>query len=128
MKFSTITLLAVLGVAGCQNTADGMKKDAEINSENASEHTQNIQSGAKEAGEDMGAATILTPKIKTAITADKRLNDSKNLIDVDSTAERVTLSGHVTSAELKKLASEIANKVMAENAARQTLDNRLEVK
>lgn len=115
-------------MSGCQNTAEGMKQDAEINQQKAAEGAKNFESGAKEAGKDLGAATILTPKIKVALDADKRINDPKNNIDVDSTDERVVLSGHVTSQELKTLAGEIATKAMEEAKATQPLENKLEIK
>lgn len=120
--------LALLLMAGCQNTAEGMKQDTQINQQKAAEGAKNFEAGAKEAGQDLGAATILTPKIKMALDADKRINDPKNNIDVNSTDERVILSGHVTSQDLKNLAGEIAVKAMQDAKATQPLENKLEIK
>lgn len=120
--------LALVWAAGCENTAEGVKKDAEINGQKAAEQTQDIAKSATEASKDIGAAAVLTPAIKLALTADKRLNDPKNLIDVNSTEETVTLTGHVTSEELKSLAQELASNVLKEKAAKQTLENKLEIK
>lgn len=119
-------LLSVL--AGCQNTAQGMKEDTQINQQKAAEGAKNFESGAKEAGKDLGAATILTPKIKVALDADKRLNDPKNVINVNSTDERVLLEGHVTSADLRSLAGEVAQKAMDDADAKQPLENKLQIK
>jgi osmotically-inducible protein OsmY len=86
-----------------------------------------MSAGAAEGSKDMGAATMLTPKVKLAITADKMLNDSKNLIDVDSTSDKVSLNGHVMSAEQKTLAGEITMRVLKENNATQKFVNNLDV-
>jgi len=115
-------------IGGCENTAEGVRKDAEINGQKAAEQTKDITKSAEEAGKNLGAATTLTPAIKLAITADKRLNDPKNLIDVNSTEEKVTLTGHVTSEDLKSLAQELTMNVLKERKATQTLDNQLVVK
>lgn len=114
-------------LSGCSNTVEGVKTDAEQAGQKSAEAAQNMSSGAAEGTKNMGAATMLTPKIKLAITADKMLNDSKNLIDVDSTAEKVSLNGHVISAEQKTLAGEIAMKVLKENNATQKFVNNLDV-
>lgn len=127
-QISIIVVIAFLALIGCGNTTEGMEKDSESNGQKAAEATQNLASGAKEAGKDIAAATMLTPKIKLAISADKRLNDSKNLIDVSATDETVTLEGHVASKELKNLATEIATKALKDNTAHQRLDNKLEIK
>lgn len=128
IKLTIFAILSMVLMAGCGNTAEGMKQDAEINREKSAEQAQNISKSADEAGKDLGAATMLTPKIKTALTADSRLNDAKNLIDVNSTNERVTLEGHVTSEALKTLAGDITAKVLKENSASQPVENKLVIK
>lgn len=126
MKFNVILIAAIMvGVIGCGNTADGVKKDVEAGGENASKTMENASDSSREATAGMKAATMLTPKIKLAITADVSLNDSKNTINVNSTEDTVTLEGHVTSAALKELAAEIAKKVMTENGATQKIENLL---
>lgn len=113
---------------GCENTAEGVKKDSEIGGQKAAESAQNLSKGMNEAGKDIGAATMLTPKIKLAISAEKSLNDPANLIDVNSTDDKVTLEGHVTSEALKALAGDVAAKAIKDNGARQTLVNQLVIK
>ena len=123
-----LPILAAVFCLGCGNTAEGVKQDTEINREKAAEQTQDIGKAADEAGKDLGAASMLTPKVKLAISADSRLNDAKNLINVDSTNERVMLEGHVTSQALKTLAGEITAKVLKDNNAHQPVENKLEIK
>ena len=69
----------------------------------------------------------MTPRIKLLIDADKELNNPKNLIDVNSTDEKVTLEGHVTNEDQKSKAEEIAKKVIAEQAGHQTIVNNLTI-
>ena len=104
-------------VAGCQNTADGVQKDA-------SNAAVNTQKGV----EDAGAAVSLTPKVKTALVANPFLSEAGNSIDVDSTADRVTLKGFVTTDKNKKLAEELAAKVIKDSGSAAVLDNQLTVK
>ncbi|MFZ4507767.1 MAG: hypothetical protein ACOYON_08755 [Fimbriimonas sp.] len=118
----------MLLLIGCGNTAAGMKEDTANAKEKTADSAQNVAEGAKNAGAAMGAATKLTPMVKVALTADSRLSDAKNLIDVDSTAETVTLTGHVTSAALKTLATDITTKTLKDNSATQKIDNKLEIK
>ena len=134
-KYLPILLLAVVALAGCENTAEGVKKDADgagqaesQAAENASEGASNIAESASNMGKEVGAATLLTPKVKMAIDADNKLNDPNNLIDVDSTDEMVYLKGHVRTAALKTLAGDVATKAMKEANAHQKLENNLVVK
>ncbi|MEQ1934073.1 MAG: hypothetical protein ABL962_09360, partial [Fimbriimonadaceae bacterium] len=120
MKIILLTLVCVGLIAGCKNTADGIQKDSESNGQKAAEQTQDAVSGASQTAKDLEAAAMLTPKVKLAISADKLLNDPTNLINVNSSEERVTLEGHVTSVALKNLAGEIGAKVLKENSANQS--------
>jgi osmotically-inducible protein OsmY len=126
----TILILTscLLGLTlGCSKTAEGMKKDNESARQDVASGASNMVDDASNASANMGVAAMLTPKIKLAITADKTLNADGNLINVDSTSELITLQGHVTSEKMKALAGEIAQKVMTENEAKQTLMNQLVV-
>jgi len=127
IRMSALALLLGLGAVGCQNTAEGVKEDSQQVGQKVSEATQEVGRDVKEATGDIGAATTLTPDIKSAITADPALNDPKNLINVDSTDEVVHLKGHVTSNELKKKAGEIAQKVLNDRNAKNQLSNELVV-
>jgi len=135
---SALALLLGLGAVGCQNTGEGIQKDAanvgqevsqaaEKTGEAVSQAGREVSKDVKEATGDIGAATTLTPDIKNAITADAQLNDPSNLINVDSTDEVVHLKGHVTSNELKKKAGEIAQRVLNERKATNKLSNELVV-
>ncbi len=123
-----LALIVALSLIGCSNTGEGIKEDVQAGSKNASEAARDVGQSASEQSRDLSAATMLTPKIKTAITADKLLNDSMNRIDVDSTSEEIILSGYVTSTTLKILASEITQQVLNENNAKQKIINNLSVR
>jgi len=123
-----LTLLSLTLLIGCGNTSEGMKKDTEQNSENASSSADKMSEDANVAGSNIGAATMLTPKIKLAITGDTFLNDTKNLINVEATDAKVTLNGHVTSEKLKTRATDIAKRVMTDNGATQPFENLLTIK
>ena len=125
IRMSALALLLGLGAVGCQNTAEGVKEDAQQTGQKVSEATQKAGESIKEGTADIGAATTLTPDVKSAITADPQLNDPKNHIDVDSTDEAVHLKGHVTSNELKKKAGEIAQGVLNKRNAKNKLSNEL---
>ena len=128
MRNLVLACTALLLAGGCGNTADGLKKDAEINGQKASVEGQAMSKKGGEVAKDLSAATVLTPKVKLAIDADKKLNDPANRIDVDSDDHTVTLKGHVARPGLKELAGSIAAKVLKENKAHQKLVNDLEIK
>lgn len=123
-----LALIVAFSLIGCSNTGEGIKEDVQAGSENASEAARDVGQSASEQSRDLSAATMLTPKIKTAITADKLLNESMNRIDVDSTSEEIILSAYVTSTTLKILASEITQQVLNENNAKQKIINNLSVR
>ena len=128
-EFIALAAALVVGtLVGCENTAEGAKKDAEAGGEKASQVADDAMKRGDEAGKDLGAAVNLTPAIKTAITSEPSLNDPANLINVDSSDEAVTLKGHVKSAALKALAGDIAVRTIQEKAGKQKVINELEVK
>lgn len=114
---------------------EGADKAGEAVKENANKAGEAIKEGANTAGHaaEMGAqnveaATTLTPSVKRALNANAKLNVPENLINVESTAEMVTLKGHVKTQELKELATQIAQKVLKEEKAKQQFKNELEVR
>lgn len=140
MKIYELGFIAIMAtaIAGCSKTVEGLKEDARADSINASKtikegfdngakDAKNAAIQAKEASKNLGAAVSLTPRIKNAINADSRLNDDKNVIDVDSTKETVTISGHVSRASLKDLVGRIAKEELTKAGADQKLINNLVV-
>lgn len=133
MKHYEVGFAALLAVSlfGCDKTAEGAKNDIRENSINASktikESIDNGANEAKEAGKNLGAATQLTPRIKNALNAEPKLNADGNLIDVDSTKDEVTLSGHVLSEGLKSLAGKLAKEELVKAKATQKFTNNLKV-
>ncbi len=128
MRSALLSCVALFLVVGCSNTASGLKQDAQVNGQKSAAEGQDLSKKGGDAAKDLAAAAVLTPKVKMAISADKKLNEPANLIDVDSDEHTVTLKGHVTSGGQKSLAGDLAAKVLKENGAHQELRNELEVK
>lgn len=143
MNLKTIPAIALLafaslGIIGCNDTAAGMAEDTKENTQavaDASEEmADNVQEGAEKAADDVVeaskgvAATTLTARIKSALIANPITNESNVEINVDSTAEMVTLSGHVVTAKQKEEAEQIAKEILRETGATQKFENKLEVK
>lgn len=133
----TWAVFGSLLLSGCQNTAEGMKQDAKINSEKASEQaevakekmgvvSQDMSKKAEQTGEDLSAAT-LTPRIKAAIISNPMLNHEGNLIDVDSVPDKVVLKGHVKTAAMKEEAGRVAKGILENNRSKATLQNNLTI-
>lgn len=108
---------------GCQP-----KPDTEAKAEDASMKAKGAMEGLGKAVDTATAATVLTPRLKSAITADKDLNDPRNLINVDSNDTTVTLDGHVYSGILRTKAEEIVRAEMSKAGAKQKIVNNLDVR
>ena len=115
------------GFIGCSNTAEGVKEDASNAGQKVSEATDKTVDATKQATSNAGEALGVTPKIKLAITSDSKLNDTRNVIDVDSKDNVVHLKGHVVSNEMKRRAEEVASKAMKDAGITDTLSNELTV-
>jgi len=129
---------ASFGVIGCQNTAEGVAKDASKDTtavgnaaDKAAENTKmaadNAAANTKDAMANAGDAATLTPKVKTAIVADATLNNPKNLIDVDTKDGIVHLKGHVLTNDMKKQATAIATKTLTDAGSKDKVMNMLTV-
>jgi len=86
--------------AACGNTADGVKKDADIAAEKSAE-------AASKTGDAMGGA-MQTGEVKTAIMADSRVDAGDINVDTDEALKTVTLKGTVKTESEKVMAGEIA--------------------
>ncbi len=118
---------AGFGIAGCQNTAEGVAQDTKKDAMAVGGAADKAADQTKMAAGNAGDAVTLTPKVKSAIIADAKLNDPKNLIDVDTKDGMVYLKGHVGSNDLKKLAGDIATKTVTESGSKDTVMNQLTV-
>jgi predicted small secreted protein len=125
LQMGALALVMGFGAIGCQNTAEGVREDAQQTGQAVEQTAERTGAAVQEGAQDAGAALALTPKVKNAITADPQLNEDENLIDVDSTDQVVHLKGHVTSNELKRKAGEIAERVIKESGASQKVSNEL---
>ncbi len=124
----TALSLCLYATTGCNDTAKGVEKDSKEAGAAVEEGAAVAGENIKEGAGDIGAAATLTPMIKSAIVANPILNDNGNMIDVDSTDNGVRLKGTVVSEEVKKMAEQMAAKIMAENKSDQKLINELVVK
>ena len=129
---------AGFGLVGCQNTAEGVSADASKDTKavgdaasNAADATKKAADNAalatKDAAGQASDATTLTPKVKAAIIANKTLNDTKNLINVNTKDGVVHLEGHVINNDEKKLAGQVASKAVTESGSKDTVMNQLTV-
>lgn len=126
-KLAGTIILASLILAGCANTADGVKTDTDSNAKAIDKEAGSFSENVSETGRDINAAITLTPKITSAINDNQKAENDKNKIDVSSTEEKVILTGHVASEERKAKAEELALRIMKDNNAKQTLENKLVV-
>ncbi len=143
-------LLFSMGVVGCSNTAEGAKEDTAKDTQavgaaadraanavnnaadRAASATQkaaaNVADATKDTAKNTAEATEITPKVKLAITNDKQLNDTRNLINVDSKDGVVHLKGHVISDAEKQHAEQVATQTLKEANSTDTVSNELTVK
>jgi len=95
--------------------------------DNAAEATKGA---AKEVAKDTKAASasvVLTPKVKNALVVSKQIDASTIDVDTDGTAKVVHLKGTIPTAEKKKLATQIAEKVLRDNNSPFKVQNELTV-
>ena len=115
--FRTMAALAGIAlVAACGNTADGVKKDADIVAEKTAEAASATGAAVEGAAE--------TGQIKSAIMADTRVDAGDINVDTDEGKKVVTLRGTVKTEAERVLAGEIA----VSKAAGYTVVNNLSVK
>jgi len=139
-KLLSLTLALGVGISlsGCANTLSGAKQDASTDAQKtqqaADEAAQTTKDAAHKAGQavekvpqDIGAATVVTPEVKTAIVRDPILNDPNNLINVNSHDHAVVLTGHVSKASMKQRAAEDAQSILDKRHGDFTVDNKLTV-
>lgn len=122
-----LLVLPMAMLAACNDTAKGMAEDTKENADAVGKATDKMADDVGEMSKD-AAASALTTRIKAAIVANPMLNDKDNLVNVDSTAEEVKLSGHVVSSEAKEEAQKLAEQILKEVGATQKLTNDLEVR
>jgi hyperosmotically inducible protein len=126
---AVLAAAACAGLAGCDNTAQGVKQDAkedtakareeaaEAKAETADERAEAKQEGKEAAGDVKGAAqkagdAIVGAKqtldVKTALMADTTIDASHIDVDTDDATKTVTLKGTVPSAAQKASAEKVA--------------------
>ena len=106
----------VLFSTACRNTAAGLKRDTEQNSQKAAVEASKAADKASAATADAAQraaeaaqAGTQTMTVKTALLADKRVAAKGINVDTDSATRTVTLKGSVPSEEQKAIAEQIAS-------------------
>ena len=133
---AVLAAAACAGLAGCDNTAQGVKEDARENEAKAREEGREAAAASREAGaaikeagrdvgnaaekagdklagaaKDAGAAMEAgkqTLDVKTALMADSSIDASRIDVDTDQGTRTVTLKGSVPNAAQKASAERIA--------------------
>lgn len=127
--FLTSAAATLLGASlfGCQNTARGVSEDAANTTQKVEQTASQAATSAAHNTKNAGDALSLTPKVKTAIVADSTLNDSRNLINVDTKDNIVHLKGHVVNSNMKVRASNITARTLKEVNSSAKISNELTV-
>jgi hypothetical protein len=99
----------VLFAAGCSNTVDGLKKDAEENKvqEKTEKAAEVVTAAVKEAGHEIKAKTLALD-VKATLMADKGVDASHVHVESDDEAKTLTLTGSVPTPAQKEAAGSIA--------------------
>jgi hyperosmotically inducible periplasmic protein len=99
----------VLFAAGCSNTVEGLKKDAEENKvqEKTEKAAEAVASAVQEAGHEIKAKTLAL-QVKTKLMAEKGIDASHVHVETDDDARTLTLTGSVPTAAQKEAAGEVA--------------------
>ncbi len=111
-----VVLCTLFTLAACENTADGVKKDAAIASEKVAE-------AGSEAGEAIGGG-VKTADVKTALMADSLVTGSEIDVDTNNDTKTVALTGTVATEAIRARAEQVAK----DNATGFTVVNKLVVK
>ena len=143
-----LALAAAASLSGCGNTLSGAKQDAAQDTaktqQTVDQATQSTKAAAQQADQTMKtdaqkasqaaavlpesaeANTVVRPAVKTAIIRDPVLSQPSNLIDVNAAPQKITLTGHVTNADMKQRATEDAQVALKKHPG-YTLENDLAV-
>ena len=127
-----------MALAGCAHTAEGVSQDAHTDTQKVGAAANNAAAataaGAKDvkdsttaAARNADAGLAVTPEVKAAIVRDPILNDSANLINVESKDHVTHLTGHVTKASMKARATEDAQAALAKHDKSYRVSNELTV-
>ncbi|HYB93586.1 MAG TPA: BON domain-containing protein [Vicinamibacterales bacterium] len=135
--FLAIALMSGLVLAACDNTAAGVKKDAEINADKAAAAADTAEDKARPAAEEAAAESreaaretggalkgaVETIDVKSALMADRTVDASHINVDTFHETKTIVLKGSVKSATERDEAARIA----AAEAPGYRVDNQLRV-
>jgi osmotically-inducible protein OsmY len=135
---SVVAAFAIAGTAACENTARGLKQDAQQAEEQTRDERAEAQEKARQAGSDAArtansaaeqvaeraGAAWQTVDVKSALMADASIDATRIDVSTDSRTKTVTLSGYVpTEAEYAR-----AESVAKAKASGYTVVNNLQVR
>jgi osmotically-inducible protein OsmY len=135
--YLAVALLSGIALAACDNTAAGVKKDAEINADKAAAAADRAEDKAEPAARDAAASTreaardagsaaaaaIETIDVKSALMADRTVDASHINVDTFHETKTVVLKGSVKTATQRDEAARIA----AAEAPSYRIDNQLRI-
>lgn len=135
--FLAVALMSGLALAACDNTAAGVRKDADANADKAATAADEAKDKAaaegrdaaadtKEAARDTGDAlkgAVETIDVKTALMADRTVDASHINVDTFHETKTIVLKGSVKTATQRDEAARIA----AIEAPGYRIDNQLTV-
>src|SRR4051812_465493 len=118
----------LLSSGGCENTAVGMKRDAEVNGEKAAvkaseaaDKASHATAAATRTAAAAAEAAAQALNVKTALLADKRVVAKAIDVDTDRVTRTVILKGHVPTDDQRTIAEQIAIERSAGYAVRNEL-------
>ncbi len=108
LAWAGLSALVLFG-AGCSNTVEGLKKDAEENKveEKTQKAAEAVTTAVKEAGREIKSKTLALD-VKATLMADKGVDASHLHVQVNDDTRVLTLSGSVPTAAQKEAAGVIA--------------------
>jgi osmotically-inducible protein OsmY len=113
--------------AATKAAADRAASATEKATDRAVSATEKATDRMAAATKNAGDALSLTPKVKLALTNDSELNNTANLIDVDSKNDKVVLNGHVMTAEMKTRAEHVAKQAVQAAGSSDQVVNELSI-
>lgn len=102
-------------------------QDIKTDARHAGAAVGNAASDVSKSSQNAMAPMVLTPKVKTALGADKQLDGSDINVDTRADSRQVVLSGTVTSASQKAIASKVALNTLKANKSNFAVKNDLVV-
>jgi hypothetical protein len=106
-----------------EKVVEGTKEAARMTNEAVGGAVQK----ADDTAEQVGAATMITPKVKGALVADKGIDASTLNVTTDEKTKTVIIEGTQPSADKKNMVTSVAQKALADNHSDFKVQNNVKV-